>query len=86
MFMTSYIVARAADAHRQDLLATAERHRLGRDASEARSPFGRRLGVIRAWIRPASQVAVPGSSMSARSFTRGSAMVQEVGLRPTDGT
>jgi hypothetical protein len=86
MFTTSYIVAPAADAHRQDLLATAERHRLGRDASQARSQFGRRLGVIRAWIRPASQVALPGSSMSARWFTRGSAMVQEVGLRPTDGT
>ena len=67
--MTSYLVALAADAHRQELLARAERHRLGRDASGARAPLSRRLRVIRAWIRPASKVAVPGPSRRAAART-----------------
>jgi hypothetical protein len=59
--MTSYIVARAADAHRQELLAAADRDRLARDASGARSRFGRRRGGIRIWFESATQ-ARPESS------------------------
>ena len=60
--MSSYIVARAADAHRQELLAAADRHRLARDASEARSRFSRCRGGIRTWIKSATQVAMPEPS------------------------
>ena len=48
--MSSYILARAADAHRQDLLDSAERYRLGRAASQARSP-GWRTEVILNWVK-----------------------------------
>jgi 1,2-phenylacetyl-CoA epoxidase PaaB subunit len=60
--MTSYLVVRAADAHRQELLAAADRHRLARDASEARSRFGRRRAGIRVWVKSATQVAMPERS------------------------
>ena len=60
--MTSYIVARAADAHRQELLAAADRHRLARDASGAGSRFGRRRGGIRTWIKSVTQVAMAEAS------------------------
>ena len=63
--MTEYIAARVADAHRQDLLAAADRYRLSRGTSEARSRFGRRRGGIRAWVKSASRVAMPDPSPRA---------------------
>jgi hypothetical protein len=63
--MTSYIVVRVADAHRQELLAAADRHRLARDASEARSRFPLRRAGIRTWVKSATQLAMPERSRRA---------------------
>jgi len=63
--MTSYLVVRAADAHRQELPAAADRHRLARDASVARSRFGLRRAGIRTWVKSATQVAMPEPSHRA---------------------
>ena len=72
--MTSYIVARAADAHRQELLAAADRHRLARDASGARSRFGRRRGGIRIWFESATQARPESSSRVAAPMQSASPM------------
>ena len=58
MIMSSHIVARAADAHRQELLATAERHRLARTVVQRSA--GSRTGIPH-W----------GKSIRRRKFSEG---------------